>query len=86
MKRVNINLTSLEDHVDSCTLYHISTAYVSPILEAEPTDDYYEYFDASTVTVDNIIQYEFHSSSAHSNPIQVSTSAPDYAKQRTIFV
>ena len=30
MKRVNINLTSLEDHVDACTLYHTSTAHVHP--------------------------------------------------------
>ena len=57
MRRVNINLTSLEDHVDACTMYHTSTAHVSPIAETEPPDDYHEYFDASPVTVYNIIKY-----------------------------
>ena len=81
MKRVNINLTSLEDHVDVCTMYHTSTAHVSPIAEAEPPDDYHEYFDASPVTVDDIIKYEVHTSNTISKPIQVSTSTPDYEKQ-----
>ena len=80
MKRVNINLTSLEDHVDVCTMYHTSTTHVSPIAEAETPDDYLEYFDASPIAVNNIIQYEVYPSST-SKPIQVSTSTPDYAKQ-----
>ena len=84
IKRININLTSLEDHVDLCAMYHSST-HVSPIVEAEPPDDYHEYYDASPVTVENIIQYEVQSSNTTSKPIHVSTSTPDYEKQLPLF-
>ena len=78
MKRVEINLTSLEDHVDVCTMYHTSITNVSPIAEAEPPDDYLKYFDASPIAVNNIIQYEVYPSST-SKPIQVSTGTPRFA-------
>ena len=72
-----------------CCLPYQQTSYSEPhsvfFLEVEDDPDDQHFFDASTVTMSDIIQYEVNNSIRHPKPIQLSTSEPDYEKQRPLF-